>query len=194
MGNVFSEQRFFTVPVEFVDSGSLRDISPSAVRLYVALCYFAQKHTAVTLQLSNAELRDNVSLDPKSIQSARKELRNHRLIDFEKGALGVYSYILRNSSTGERLPPPVGRKGIRRYHSPDKTPISTQSVLLHSPTPAIRDSNPSDIEKSGKAGLGSGFQCYNCKGTEFWTRDRDRVCSRCHPNPRLPLTAKDLGF
>jgi hypothetical protein len=191
MGNVFTDQRFFSMPVEFVDSGSLRDIAPSAVKLYVALCHLAQKHTAVTLQFSNAELRDRARLDPKSIQTARRQLQEHRLIDFEKGALGVYIYILRNPQTGERLSPPTGRKGARRYYSAEKAKCPTPSQPSSFPETAT----PS--EKFGDAASRSGFRCYTCKGTEFWTRGDggdDRVCSRCHPDSRPPITAKDIGF
>ena len=75
MGNVLRDQgTFFSIPAEFVESGCLRDISPSAVRLYVGLYYFAQKHSAVRLEFSNAELQRHAGLDTKSIQTARTHL------------------------------------------------------------------------------------------------------------------------
>src|ERR1700694_1189892 len=100
MGNVLRDQcRFFRIPAEFVESGSLRDLTPSAVNLYVLLCYFAQKHSAVRLEFSNAQLQDQVGLDTKTIQSARRQLCERRVIGTVKGALGVYTYVLLNPST-----------------------------------------------------------------------------------------------
>src|SRR5580704_15132232 len=114
MANVLRDQgRFFSLPAEFVESGCLRDLSPSAVKLYVALYYFGQKHSAVRLEFSNAELQSQTGLDTKSIQTARKLLCDQNLVRTLKGALGVYTYTLLNQKTGEALPAPQGRTGIR---------------------------------------------------------------------------------
>jgi hypothetical protein len=193
MSNVLGKLLFYTVPTQFVDSGSLRDLSPSAVKLYNGLCYFAQKHTAVKLQFSNAELRDYVGLDPKSIQSARERLRKAGLIVLEKGPVGVYSYILCDPITGERLPPPEGRKGVKRYCSPEKTADTASELIDPTSSPKPESSMPPQTPRSQETGPNPPFRCYTCRGTHFWIREGNRVCSRCHPEPSH-LTAKDVGF
>src|SRR5437868_10474917 len=90
MGNVLRDQcRFFSIPQEFVESGCLLEVSPSGCKLYTVLYYLAQKHSAVRLEFSNAQLRAFTGLDTKSIQSARVQLSDLRLITTQKGALGV---------------------------------------------------------------------------------------------------------
>ena len=204
MGNVLRDQgRFFSIPAEFVESGCLRDMSPSSVRLYVALYYFAQKHSAVRLEFSNAQLQSYAGLDAKSIQSARNQLGDLRLIKSLKGALGVYTYVLLKPTTGEPLPSPEGRTGLRRYHSDPKeqskrqSEPSTGTKLKHQCAPERRPS------QADQARTPVAFRCFACKGTEFWTRGNDRTCARCHPDPRSPVldrrafsppTAKEIGF
>lgn len=201
MGNVLRDQgTFFSIPAEFVESGCLRDISPSAVRLYVGLYYFAQKHSAVRLEFSNAELQRHAGLDTKSIQTARTQLRDRKLIRTLKGALGVYTYILLNPTTGEPLPAPERRTGLRRYHSPLKEHSREQSE----PSSAINAKRPSDDScvQANRVDAPIAFRCFSCKGTDFWIRGIDRTCVRCHPDPRLSVrsretcspTAREMGF
>jgi hypothetical protein len=205
MGNILRDQcRFFSLPAEFVESGCLCNISPSAVKLYVALYFFAQKHSAVRLEFSNAQLQTYAGLDPKSIQSARELLCTHRLIRTSKGALGIYSYVLLNPGNGEPLPPPVGRTGTRRYHSPAKE----QSHDRHEPSLLGRRTPlavPEPVAKTGEEMRGDGdaeFHCYACKGRAFWTRGTYRICVRCHPDSLGPVaqreicspTASEVGF
>src|SRR5262249_51828085 len=123
MGNVLRGEPFFPMPQEFADSGKLRDSSGSATKLYLALYYFAQRHTAVRLECSNAELRAYTGLDTKSIRSARNELMDQGLIVGQKGALGVYTYILLNPRNREPLASPEGRTGLKRYHGAAKAPL-----------------------------------------------------------------------
>lgn len=82
MGNVLRDQgSYFSILTEFVDSGCLRELSPSAVKLHEALYYFAQKHTAVQLEISNSQIQRVTGLDTKSIQSAREQLvKNSRIV------------------------------------------------------------------------------------------------------------------
>ena len=200
MANVLRDQgRFFSLPAEFVESGCLRDLSPSAVKLYVALYYFGQKHSAVRLEFSNAELQSQTGLDTKSIQTARKLLCDQNLVRTLKGALGVYTYTLLNQKTGEALPAPQGRTGIRRYHSAPRQHPERQSETIPSTQPT-RLSKPSDTLSRQNTPVS--FRCFSCKGTESWSRGTDQLCVRCHPDPQSPLrrartsslTAAEVGF
>jgi hypothetical protein len=196
MGNILRNQcRFFSIPTEFVEAGNLGDCSPSALKLYIALYYFGQKHTAVRLEFSNAQLQSYVRLDTKSIQLARRQLGDRRLITIRKGALGVYTYTLLNPTTGEPLPSPEGRTGLRRYYSP----VKEQS--MNQPSQAV-DSNTHHNTHPKQATAPLAFRCFSCKRTEFWTRGSDRICMRCHPDPRstgpqretYSPTAAEMGF
>jgi len=207
MGNVLTDQcRFFTIPQEFVESGRLRDCSPSAVKLYTVLYYFAQKHSAVRLEFSNAQLKAHAGLDTKSISSARDQLRTLGQITFQKGSMGVYTYVLLNPITGTELPAPQGRTGIKRYQSSPKAHRDTR----------ITDTRAKEHLKVRLEGLPAGtthdigeeepssaaFRCFSCKRSEFWMRGGERICARCHPDPkastfqRQPLipSASELGF
>ncbi len=199
MSNVLRDQGpYFSIPAEFVVSGCLRDISPSAVKLYVVLHYFAQKHTAVRLEFSNAELRNYTGLDTKSIQTARKLLCDLNLMRTLKGALGVYTYTLLNQKTGEALPAPQGRTGLRRYHSAPREHPKRQPVKPA--TEPRRESTP--IDAVSRRNNPAPFSCFSCKGSESWSRGTDQVCVRCHPDPQSPLrqtrtssvTAAEVGF
>ena len=203
MGNVLRDQcRFFSIPQEFVESGCLLEVSPSGCKLYTLLYYLAQKHSAVRLEFSNAQLRAFTGLDTKSIQSARVQLSDLRLITTQKGALGVYTYTLLNPTTGQALPSPEGRTGLRRYHGPPSELTNRQSetsVKIKPEHPSLAHVKPRAADEVGGA---AAFCCFACHGTHFWTRGRDRICARCHPDPRVPIlqretcspTASELGF
>ena len=202
MGSVLRDQgSYFSILAEFVDSGCLRDLSPSAVKLYVALFYLAQKHTAVRLEVSNAEFQSVAGLDTKSIQSARGQLCEQRLIDVSKGPLGVYTYILFNPKTRQPLPTPTGRTGVRRYHSPPKSELGqpNESPPPNSARFVTSDDTASRSDCQARPG---GSCCRVCKGTEFWLRGNEQMCARCHPDPRAPMpntitsipTAEEIGF
>lgn len=205
MGNILRDQcPFFSIPSEFVESGSLRDCSPSAVKLYVALYHFGQKHSAARLEFSNAQLQNYAGLDTKSIKSARDLLCSRRLIRVSKGSLGVYTYILLNPSTKEPFVPLVGRTGLKRYHSPAKDQAQQRSEP-HPVNKLVAQERPKAGGEGGnmaQADSRLAFRCFSCKGKEFWTRGMERICLRCHPDPRGPLhqvetsspTATELGF
>jgi hypothetical protein len=143
-------------------------------------------------------------MDTKSIKSARDLLCNRRLIEISKGSLGVYTYILLNPSTREPFLPLAGRTGLRRYHSPVKEQSKQRSdpnslrktEVLRIPGPGGEDVNASQIAPRLE------FRCFSCKGKEFWTRGMERICLRCHPDPRRSIpqcetcspTATEMGF
>lgn len=185
-----------------MESGCLMEVSPSGGKLYTVLCYLARKHSAVRLQFSNAQLQAYTGLDTKSIKSARCQLRDPRLITIQKGALGVYTYTLLNPTTSQPLPSPVGRTGLRRYHSPPNEIANRQNeastkIQPDFPSPSHANQSPADQVRPDVI-----FRCFACKGTDFWTRGRDRICSRCHPDPNVPVlqrktcspTAAEIGF
>jgi hypothetical protein len=113
--NVFTQCRFFPVPRELAESGLLSRLPPSALRLYLLLLYFAQKHSAVQIETAWVEIGDYTGLDSKSVKIARESLVRANLVTCGRGQHGIITYQLLNPETGVPLPPPQGRRGLRKY-------------------------------------------------------------------------------
>lgn len=195
MGNVLYGQvkSYFSVPAEFVTGGHLRDLLPSAIRLYVFLMHLAQKHTATVLEVADWEVKQYTGLDEKSTRTARAELATRGLVLVMKGR--VYSYRLLDPATDKPILPPADRGGVRRYSGrkalPSEPPSAEVQKEQQAKPPQSRVATP----------LGVKPVCYvHGKSDEFWTRPNGKpVCSKCHPDPFggapvAPLTAKDVGF
>jgi hypothetical protein len=185
MGNVLRDQcRFFSIPQEFVESGCLLRVTPSGNKLYTVLCYLAQRHTAVQLEFSNAQLQAFTGLDTKSIQSARRQLCDLSLIKIQKGALGVYTYTLLNPTSSQPLPAPEGRTGFKRYRSPAKEPTTGEIKVNVANTVEHRSPNIAN-HPGQQVDRPTTFRCYSCEGEDFWSRGTERICARCHPGPGI---------
>lgn len=114
--NVLRDQcPFFTVPADLVDAGHLQRLSGSAVKLYYTLFRLAQRHSAVQIEIPDYETTDHCGLDPKSARKARRELEQAGLVVSKKNASGVTVYLLLNPGTGMPLPPPAGRRGLKKF-------------------------------------------------------------------------------
>jgi hypothetical protein len=109
MSNVLN-CRFFPVPRELLDGGHLGKLSFSALRLYLCLLGFAQKHSAVVIELHGKELRDYTGIRDKQAGEARRELVGAGFISMELTRPGtVATYRLLNPETRQPLPAPQGR-------------------------------------------------------------------------------------
>ena len=116
MSNVLKDQcHFFTVPRELVESGSLKELSPSAVSLYLVLLFLAQKHSAVQIETPAHEIADYTGMDAKSVKTARESLEKAGLVTCHKRQHGIIAYQLLNPKSGLPLPPPAGRRGVRQH-------------------------------------------------------------------------------
>ena len=186
-------KQYFQMPIDERVEG----LSPVGYRYYGFLCREMNVRSACQLEYSNAEMAERTRIkDPKTINKARKELQTARLIECSQVPPGVYLHVMLDQLV-DPIPPPEGRKGIRRYSSGSDrrrtTKTARESRGSHPESP-----QPPRPGRSEEFAHVYPFICYACKGTEFWTREGTRNCSRCHPNPNLPgrnpLTAKEIGF
>ncbi len=116
MSNVLREQcLFFPVPRALLESCLLAQLPPSAVRLYLLLLYWAQKHSAVQIETVAYEIGDYTRMDAKSVKVARERLEKAGLVTCHKRQHGIIAYQLLNPESGIPLPPPEGKRGLRRH-------------------------------------------------------------------------------
>jgi len=113
--NVLKGLRFFTMPRALVESGLLKELSPSAVRLYMVLMFLAQKHSAVQLEVPAYEFTDYAGVDWKSVTTAREQLERAGLVICRKGQHGIVAYQLLDPENHLPLPAPDGRRGVRQH-------------------------------------------------------------------------------
>ncbi len=126
------------IPRALVDGGHVARLSPSALKLYLVLVRLAQKHTAVQIETPAYEVRDYTGLDHKSVTKAGRELREAGLVLLGKGTASVMSYQLFDPESGNPLPIPEGRRGVRRYEpkpgrSARTTRLSKSLTSTHAP-------------------------------------------------------------
>jgi hypothetical protein len=177
---------------------SVEQLSPAGYRYYGFLCREMNARSACQLEYSNAEIADRTRIkDPKTIKKARKELQTARLIECSQVPPGVYLHVMLDQF-GDPIPPPEGRKGIRRYSSGSDSRRTTKTAResrgSHPESPM-----PPCPGRSEEVAHVPPIPCYACHGTKFWTREGERVCSLCHPDPKSPEswnppTAKEIGF
>ena len=116
MSNVLRDQcRFFTVPRALVESGLLKQLPPSAVRLYLLLLHFAQKHSAVQIETVAYEIEDYTGMDAKSVKVGRESLEKVGLVTCQKQQHGIIAYQILNPENAVPLPPPEGKRGVRQH-------------------------------------------------------------------------------
>jgi hypothetical protein len=185
-------KQYFQMPIADV----VERLDHPAHRYYSFLCREMNVHSAVDLRYSNAEIAQATGIkDPKTIKKARKELQVARLVEIHRVPPGIYAHVMLDQD-GSPIPPPDGRKGIRQYSSGSdrRTKTARESRGSHPESP-----QPPRPGRSEELAHAYPFLCYACKGTEFWTREGARICSRCHPNPHRteswnPPTAGEIGF
>jgi hypothetical protein len=177
-----------------------RSLSCAAFRYYGFLCREMNRRSATELHYSNADIARGTAIkDHKTLAKARRELHAAGLVNCDRRVPpGVYIHIMLNKS-GDRIPPPSGRKGIARYE-PRK---GLRSV------PAAKEM-PATAPRAGVNENGTVPRCSVHGQAEHWGRNGDLVCEGRHPNPNPPVhllsessthlstfsppSAKDLGF
>jgi len=114
--NVLRDQcGFFPVPRALVESGLLKELSPSAVSLYTLLLFLAQRHSAVQIETVAYEIADYTGMDAKSVKTARESLEQAGLVTCNKRQHGIIAYQLLNPEKGFPLAAPTGRRGVRQH-------------------------------------------------------------------------------
>jgi hypothetical protein len=115
LGNIL-KNHFFTVAWELIDAGHLRELSGSAVKLYLVLMRLAQKHSAVRIELPAYRARELAGLTAETVAEARRELEAAGLVTCGRGEHGVTTYELLDPETRVPLPAPKGFSGLLRHH------------------------------------------------------------------------------
>jgi len=187
-------KQYFQMPIDERVEG----LSPAGYRYYGFLCREMNVRSACQLEYSNAEIAERTRIkDPKTIKKARTELQAARLIECCQVPPGVYLHVMLDQF-GDPIPPPEGRKGIRRYSSGSDSRRTTKTAReSRGSHPEFQlPPLPGGSKEPAHVPL---FRCYACGGTKFWTREGDRICSRCHPSPHRteswnPPTAGEVGF
>lgn len=103
MSNIFrhTAHTYFQIPEAVIESGVYAKLSPSAQALYTLLLYLAQKRSSTVIKLTASDAA-KVGLSPRSVQSARKELIECKLIAATQERLG-YTYELLDPVSGQSL-------------------------------------------------------------------------------------------
>jgi hypothetical protein len=129
MSNILRNQsKFFTMPQSVLQSGLLRYLSGSAVKLYWFLMDHCQHYSCVAVELSNFQIKDFTGLSDKSVQVARVELERSELISYsscDKCLGNIVRYRLLNPEiktgviTSRWLVMPNSEDKIRHYKRKD---------------------------------------------------------------------------
>jgi hypothetical protein len=104
MSNVLRTLRYFQLPQHLLESGILAKLSGGALKMFVAILYKAQHHSATFLPLTNAELKSLAGLSPNTCRRSRTELWEHRLIDLAEIPGSAMVYVLIDPATRQPLP------------------------------------------------------------------------------------------
>src|SRR5205807_1721558 len=116
LSNVFKAQRvlFFPVPQHLVTSGAVKALTGAALILYVFLCFEAQRRSRVSLELTNAYVREQAGLSPTAIRDGATQLWEAGLIDYCNAPGKPRLFVLLNPQT--RQPADTIHKGcLERY-------------------------------------------------------------------------------
>lgn len=103
MSNIFRHTAlaYYQLPEAAMESGVLAELSLSALRLYLYLLYRAQKTSNTMVKLTASDAM-KVGLSLRSVQSAREELIECKLIAATQGRRG-YTYELLDPVSGRTL-------------------------------------------------------------------------------------------
>src|SRR5262249_16650629 len=141
-------------------------------RYYAFLWRRANEHSATVLEFSNDEIRESTGLrDHKTLSKARKDLVDLGLITVRRVPPGIFSCTLL-SHTGEPIPPPRQRRGVRRY----------EAKSCEHPKSAVSYQEPA-TNRVGSGQIDGSSDCRIHGAARHWDRDGDAVCEICHPAP-----------
>lgn len=96
--------RWFGLPPELLETGAFGEMSPSAIRLYLFLCWKSDRRTSRRFEAKDSEATAKGGAKSRSLTNARIELRQRGLIQFEREPGGEYTYTLCDCRTGRPYP------------------------------------------------------------------------------------------
>jgi hypothetical protein len=182
-------KQYFQMPID----PRVEGLSPAGYRYYGFLCREMNAGSASQLEYSNAEISQRTAIkDPKTIKKARTELEAVGLIECRQVPPGVYLHVMLDQ-VGDPIPPPTGRKGIRRYSSSKATDSKIVKMGRGEQPAAETKSPPTAAPTTTRECRTHG------PAAPHWKRGEDWLCELCHPNPdpqerwHAP-TAAEIGF
>ena len=111
--------RFFGIPQSAIRSGKVKELSGSALKLYVALCHDSERHCTRELTRDTTQLQELVGGCRNSHAKARAELVKAGLVRAELYGTEGYVFHLCDPETGKPLPiPPKQKMTYRPQNSP----------------------------------------------------------------------------
>lgn len=192
---------YFQVPNSILDI--LSTLSGNATKVYVFLMGKAHRHTAIELEFSDEEISVGTGVrDRKTLRKVQDELIRNRLVELRRIGSGLYAYVLQNRITGEHLPKPEGRSGIRRFRKGLIQDRKRHEAAQESSAP--HQTGDKKTPNSPQRPNGTESKCRVHPNATMWYYPDDPehqhppVCSECHPEGPLatfePPTAEHVGF
>lgn len=96
--------RYFGVPQSLVRLGTLGQMKPTEVSLYICLLYESERYCTPELQRTDAQLCELGRLSSRACRDARIKLQERGLVRCKRGRGNVYIYTLCNPETSEPWP------------------------------------------------------------------------------------------
>jgi hypothetical protein len=107
---------FFSCPSALYDALLIDKLSGAGMKLVCLLYRLGQKHSAVVIELPDAEAAELTGMDRESMIRARKEIVNAGLVTCSATIGRFKAYTILNPETKQPLPKPSqDRLGVRRY-------------------------------------------------------------------------------
>lgn len=124
-------ERYFGIPQSAVRLGKVKALSPSAIKLYIALWHESERYSTRELKRTVAQLQRLVGGSRNSYTKAKCELTQAGLLSAEAYGTEGFIFHLFDPKTGKPWPlspkekPPYLRKGVAAASSSQPQPKST---------------------------------------------------------------------
>jgi hypothetical protein len=123
-------ERFFGVPQSVIRLGKLKELSGTAVKVYIALMHESERYRTRELTLTVAQLKELVGGSSNSHATARAQLVKAGLVQAESYGAEGFIFNLCNPDTG--LPFPLHpREEIRYQKKKVPLPVVAQEAPYH---------------------------------------------------------------
>ena len=105
MSNILhgTEIYYFQIPKAVIVSGILRELSPSALKMYMVLFYQAQESSRSDVRVPDDQFVADAGISLNSVRAGRAELLERGLIQVESTVDG-YTYLICDPATKEPIP------------------------------------------------------------------------------------------
>ena len=133
-------ERFFGVPQPAVRLGKVKELSPIAVKLYLALWHESERYSTRELTRTTAQVQALVGGSPNSHTKARTELAQAGLVVSEPYGTEGFVFVLCNPETGKPWPFPPKEK--LQYQKKG----TSSATVAQSP---VKSERPPKIENAG---------------------------------------------